>query len=219
MRLLLLASFCLLKGSKSAHFLIETGDFSADTDDTADTSDTNNTNDTDVFTNGPNNFSGNDDKVVKESGVDYEEEEEHKTVAIDNKVKNYTIDTEDSIHPHHSKSKYNKTSHPSVSPILSEYSSGKSSQTSGQPKENGNDYKSETNAIDYKSEKKGNKGETTTNNHKSETNQNRKNTQRKKGTDYMGGLEAPWRNNLHNFDMIEAVQDYMDNIIDWRRRI
>ena len=219
MRLLLLASFCLLKGSKSTHFLIETADLSTDTDDTADTDDANNTNDTPVFPNGPNNFSGNDDRMVKESGLDYEEEEEHKAVANDNRVKNNTIDLEDLIHPHHSKSKYNSTSHPSVSPIIGEDSSGKSSQASGQPKESGNDYKSETKAIDHKSENKGNKGETSTNNHKSETNENRKSSRRKKGTDYMGGLEAPWRNNLHNFNMIEEVQDYMDSIIDWRRRI
>ena len=87
MRLLLLASLCLLEGSRSTQFLIETVNFS----------------------NGPDNISGNDEVVVKESGSDYgedtEEEEEQKSVINDNRVKKDSIDMEASFQPHHFKTK------------------------------------------------------------------------------------------------------------------
>ena len=97
MRLLLLASLCLLEGSSSTHFLLETVDASADPDDTED------------FSNGPEDFSGSDETVVKESGADYgedaKEEEEHKTVATDDRIQKDLIDMGASILPHHSKYK------------------------------------------------------------------------------------------------------------------
>ena len=193
MRLLLLASFCLLDSSRSTHFLIETVDFSEDTDDT------------EHISKEPDNFSGNNEVVVKESGTDYGEdttkEEEHNAVINDNTGKKDSID----FHPHHFKKKsisiYNKT----VSPILNENSSDKSSDSLIPPIENGNDYTSESKVDDYKRDTKGK-------NYKEGT----KDTRRKGGDDYMGGLEVPWRNNMHNFELIEEAQQYRDNMIDWR---